>query len=114
MSEDPIRHRARKRRLRVAVAVLAAGVLALWIQRELRPINRTIRALQPGDSAARLAAAEALGRSAPADAPATIPALANALGDVDDRVSVAAAVSLRAGWELAPEDLGARGSVQVA
>jgi hypothetical protein len=103
MSGTPARDRALRRHLRVVAAVLAAGVLVLWIQREFRPIHRTIRALRSGDPAARLAAAETLGRSAPEDAPATIPALADALGDADGRVSVAAAASLRSlggtrGW----------------
>src|SRR5262249_37036419 len=94
MSGDPIRQRARKRRLPVAAAILAAGVLALWVQREYRPIHSAVRELRSGDAATRLAAADALGRSDREDALATIPALTDALGDEDGRVSVAAAQSL--------------------
>jgi HEAT repeat protein len=114
MSGDPIRDRARKRRLYVAVAVLAASVLALGIQREFTPVQRTIRALRSGEPSVRLAASEALGRTVPADAPAAIPALADALGDPDGGVATAAALSLGGIGGVALRDAGARGSVRVA
>jgi HEAT repeat protein len=114
MAGDPMREPARKRRLGLAAAVLAAAVLALWIQREFRPVNRTIRALRSGRSAARQAAADALGRAAPEDAPAAILALADALRDADEQVGAAAAVSLGSVGGVAMVDPGARGSVRVA
>ena len=114
MSRDPNRDLARKRRLRVAAVIFAAAVVALWIQREFRPVNRTIRALRSGEFAARRAAADALGRAVAEDAPAAIRALADAVGDADDQVSAAAAVSLGRVGGVAMVDPGAQGSVQVA
>src|SRR5262245_21932921 len=94
MSGDPIRVPPRNRRLRVAAVVLAAAVLALWIQREFRPVKRMISALRSGEPAARLAAAEELGRVGSDEAPTAIPALADALKDPDGRVAAAAAAAL--------------------
>jgi HEAT repeat protein len=95
--------------------VLVAAVLALWVQREvIKPVNRMIRALRSGEPAARLAAADELGHAVPEDAPAAIPALAEALGDADEGVSAAAASSLGSVGGVAMVDPGARGSVRVA
>jgi HEAT repeat protein len=93
---------------------LAAGVLALWIQREFRPVNRAVRSLRSGDLAARLAAAEVLGRADAADARAVIPALADALGGANAQVSAAAASALGSVGVVAMTDPDARGSVRVA
>jgi HEAT repeat protein len=114
MSRDPIRDPGRMRRLGVATAVLAVALLALWVQREFRPVRREIRALRSEQASARLAAADALGRGAPADASAALPALADALRDADDGVRAAAARSLGSAGCLAIMDPSARGSVRVA
>jgi HEAT repeat protein len=115
MSGEPTRDPARKRRLRALAVVLAAAVVALWIQWGwFRPVNHMIRALRSEDSAARLAAAVALGRAAPEDAPAAIPALVDALGDAEAQVGAEAAESLGSLGAVAMVDPGARGSIRVA
>jgi HEAT repeat protein len=83
---------------RTLIVPVAAGVtllVAFWVVMDsVRPIVQWTRAIRRGSLEQRLDAAQALGSIPADDVAAAVPALAAALGDVDERVATTAAQSL--------------------
>jgi HEAT repeat protein len=83
---------------RTLIVPVAAGVtllVAVWVVMDsVRPIVHWTRAIRRGSLEQRLDAAQALGSIPADDVAAAVPALAAALGDVDERVATTAAQSL--------------------
>lgn len=105
-SPEAAPRRSRAVRLRVLILLVAACAAILSAMRVVRdtfsPTHQWARLVRDGTTEQRRLAAGELGRVDPGQVAAALPALARAIGDVDERVAVLAANALVEALQRAP------------